>query len=142
MFLVRVLSGYEERRIRAYRLQLQDRIEKARSKKVELRKISERAILSEVRRTVEEMQALNRRLEETEAVIEEYLRPIDKNAHMIMNMQLDREERQVKEMIKAIQEQAMHHKEMALRQAAELNRADPRYQVQNNTASPQQEQAN
>lgn len=27
-FMVRVLSGYEERRIRAYRLQLQKRIEK------------------------------------------------------------------------------------------------------------------
>lgn len=36
---------------------------------MELRKIPEQAILSEVRRMVEEMQALNRKLEETVSLI-------------------------------------------------------------------------
>ncbi|KAH7680993.1 hypothetical protein IHE45_05G030700 [Dioscorea alata] len=113
MFLVRVLSGYEERRIRSYRLQLQKQIEQSQARKMELRKIPEQAILSEVRRMVEEMQALNRKLEETEAAIEDYFKPIDKNAEIIMNMQLEKEEKQMQEMLKAMQEQAMIQKEMA-----------------------------
>ncbi|KAJ0976896.1 hypothetical protein J5N97_012370 [Dioscorea zingiberensis] len=113
MFLVRVLSGYEERRIRSYRLQLQKQIEQAQARKVEMRKVPEQVILSEVRRMVEEMQALNRKLEETEAAIEDYFKPLDKNAEMIMNMQLEKEERQMKDMLKTMQEQAMLQKEMA-----------------------------
>lgn len=141
MFLVRVLSGYEERRIRAYRLLLQEKIEKAQAKKAELRRDPEQVILSEVRRMVEEMQSLNRRLEETEAAIEDYLKPIDKNVNMIVNMQLEKEEQQSKEMIKAMQEQALHHKEMAMRQA-ELNSVDTSHQIQDAAASSlKQEQA-
>ncbi|KAM0939960.1 hypothetical protein DsansV1_C19g0158891 [Dioscorea sansibarensis] len=113
MFLVRVLSGYEERRIRSYRLQLQKQIEQAQARKMELRKIPEQAILSEVRRMVEEMQALNHKLEETEAAIEDYFKPIDKNAEIIMNMQLEKEERQMQEMLKAMQEQAIMQKEIS-----------------------------
>lgn len=113
MFLVRVLSGYEERRIRSYRLQLQKQIEQSQARKMELRKIPEQAILSEVRRMVEEMQALNRKLEETEAAIEDYFKPIDKNAEIIMNMQIEKEEKQMQEMLKTMQEQAMIQKEMA-----------------------------
>ncbi|CAL9110020.1 uncharacterized protein LOC135588564 isoform X2 [Musa acuminata AAA Group] len=112
-FLVRVLSGYEERRIRAYRLHLQKRIEQAQARKADLRTIPEQVILSEVRRMVEQMQALNRQLVETEAAIEEYFKPIDKSAEIIMNMQLQKDEKQAKEMLKVMQEQAMIQREMA-----------------------------
>ncbi|ONK57263.1 uncharacterized protein A4U43_C10F18280 [Asparagus officinalis] len=152
MFLVRVLSGHEERRIRAYRLQLQQRMEKAQAKKAELKRVPEQVILSEVRRMVEEMQALNRKLEETEAAIEDYLKPIDKNAHTIMNMQIDKEQQQMKEMIKAMQEQAMHNKEIAERQVelesieaqkqAEPDSVDQSPQIQNMVSRQKQEQAN
>lgn len=138
MFLVRVLSGYEERRIRAYRLLLQEKIEKAQAKKAELRRDPEKLILSEVRRMVEEMQSLNRRLEETEAAIDDYLKPIDKNVNMIVNMQLEKEEQQSKEMIRAMQEQALHHKEMATRQA-ELNSVDTSHQIQDAASSSLQQ---
>lgn len=138
MFLVRVLSGYEERRIRAYRLLLQEKIERAQAKKAELRRDPEKLILSEVRRMVEEMQSLNRRLEETEAAIDDYLKPIDKNVNMIVNMQLEKEEQQSKEMIRAMQEQALHHKEMATRQA-ELNSVDTSHQIQDAASSSLQQ---
>ncbi|XP_010912486.1 uncharacterized protein [Elaeis guineensis] len=139
-FIVRVLSGYEERRIRAYRLQLQKRIEKAQARKEELRRIPEQAILSEVRRMVEQMQALNRQLEETEAAIEEYFKPIDKNAEMIMNMQLEKEEKQMKEMLKAMHEQAMLQREMAAKKI--VGSADVSHPTQQMASTPSnQEQA-
>uniref|UniRef100_A0A3Q7HRX6 Uncharacterized protein n=1 Tax=Solanum lycopersicum TaxID=4081 RepID=A0A3Q7HRX6_SOLLC len=65
MFYIRVLSGYEERKIRSYRLQLQQRLQQAEERKAAVRKIPEQMILSEVRRMVEEMQALNKKLEDT-----------------------------------------------------------------------------
>ncbi|WOL11850.1 hypothetical protein Cni_G20614 [Canna indica] len=114
-FVARVLSGYEERRIRAYRLHLHKRVEQAQARKVELRRLPEQAILSEVRRMVEQMQELNRQLEETEAAIEEYFKPIDKNAQIIINMQLEKEEKQAKEMLKVMRENAMLDKEMAMK---------------------------
>ncbi|XP_058009484.1 uncharacterized protein LOC110647825 isoform X2 [Hevea brasiliensis] len=107
LFYVRVLSGYEERRIRNYRLQLERRLQQAQERKAALRKIPEQAILSDVRRMVEEMQTLNRKLEETEAAIEEYFKPIDKEAEIIMKMQLEGEEKTMKEMMKAMQTQAL-----------------------------------
>lgn len=139
-FMVRVLSGYEERRIRAYRLQLQKRIEKAQARKEELRRIPERAILSEVRQMVEQMQALNRQLEETEAAIEEYFKPIDKNAEIIMNMQLEKEEKQMKEMMKAMHEQAMLQREMAAKRV--VDSTDVSHPTQQMASTPSnQEQA-
>ncbi|THU70924.1 hypothetical protein C4D60_Mb08t30120 [Musa balbisiana] len=122
-FLVRVLSGYEERRIRAYRLHLQKRIEQAQARKADLRTIPEQVILSEVRRMVEQMQALNRQLVETEATIEEYFKPIDKSVEIIMNMQLQKDEKQAKEMLKVMQEQAMIQREMAQKKL-EVNSAN------------------
>uniref|UniRef100_A0A5B7BL25 Uncharacterized protein n=1 Tax=Davidia involucrata TaxID=16924 RepID=A0A5B7BL25_DAVIN len=110
MFYVRVLSGYEERRIRSYRLQLQKRLEQAQERKASLKKIPEQVILSEVRRMVEEMQTLNRKLEETEAAIEDYFKPIDKEAEIIMKMQLEGEEKTMKEMMTAMQKQALLEK--------------------------------
>lgn len=117
MFYVRVLSGYEERRIRSYRLNLQKRITQAEEKKAEIRKIPEQLILSEVRQMVQEMQAVNKQLEETEAAINEYLKPVDKQAEMIVEMQLKEEEKTMKQMMQAMKEQALLNKEEAERNA-------------------------
>ncbi|KAK4557723.1 hypothetical protein RGQ29_007475 [Quercus rubra] len=110
LFYVRVLSGYEERRIRSFRLELEQRMKQAQERKAALRKVPEQAILAEVRRMVEEMQNLNKKLEETEAAIEEYFKPIDKEAEVIMKMQLDGEEKTLKEMMKTMQQQALLEK--------------------------------
>ncbi|XP_075487831.1 uncharacterized protein LOC142527011 [Primulina tabacum] len=106
MFYVRVLSGYEERRIRSYRLQLQQRLQKAEEKKVSLQKVPEQIILSEVRQMVRDMQSMNKKLEETEAAIEEYFKPIDKDAEILMKTQLEGEEKTMREMMKAMQSRA------------------------------------
>ncbi|KAJ4712650.1 IIIB transcription factor [Melia azedarach] len=110
LFYVRVLSGYEERRIRSYRLQLERRLQQTHERKAALKKIPEQAILSEVRRMVEEMQTLNKKLEETEAAIEEYFKPIDKEAEIIVKMQLEGEEKSMREMMAAMQRQALVEK--------------------------------
>ncbi|PIA45720.1 hypothetical protein AQUCO_01600157v1 [Aquilegia coerulea] len=82
----------------------------AEKRKAALRKIPEQVILSEVRRMVEEMQNLNKKLEETEAAIEDYFKPIDKEAEIMMDMQLKGEEKKMKEMVKVMQEQALLEK--------------------------------
>ncbi|XP_022131261.1 uncharacterized protein LOC111004517 [Momordica charantia] len=110
LFYVRVLSGYEERRIRSFRLELEKRLKQAEEKKAAMRKIPEQAILGEVRRMVEEMQTLNKKLEETESAIEEYFKPIDKEAEALMKMQLEGEERKMKDMVKVMQQQALFEK--------------------------------
>ncbi|KAL0397200.1 UNVERIFIED_CONTAM: protein BONZAI 1 [Sesamum calycinum] len=131
VFYVRVLSGYEERRIRSYRLQLQQRLQQAQQKKAALKQVPEQIILSEMRRMVEDMQSLNKKLEETaisdisslsvalveyfadcqqEAAIEEYFKPIDKEAEIIMKMQLEGEEKTMREMMTAMQRQALLEK--------------------------------
>ncbi|XWS49667.1 hypothetical protein CRYUN_Cryun12cG0022800 [Craigia yunnanensis] len=110
LFYVRVLSGYEERRIRNYRLQIEKRLQQAQERKAALRKIPEQTVLSEVRRMVEDMQALNKKLEETEAAIDEYFKPIDKEAEMIMKIQLEGEEKTMKEMVATMQKQALLEK--------------------------------
>ncbi|URE38619.1 hypothetical protein MUK42_15784 [Musa troglodytarum] len=96
---------------------------RAQARKADLRRIPEQAVLSEVRRMVEQMQALNRQLEETEATIEEYFKPIDKSAEIIMNMQLQKDEMQAKEMLKVMQEQVMIQREMAQKKL-EVNSAN------------------
>ncbi|KAH0974126.1 hypothetical protein GBA52_016025 [Prunus armeniaca] len=116
LFYARVLSGYEERRIRSFRLEVEKRL-----KELAIRKIPEQTILSEVRRMVEEMKTLNRKLEETEAAIEEYFKPIDKEAEMIMKTQLEGEERTMKEMMKAMHQQALLEKAEAEKTAAAQN---------------------
>jgi chromosome segregation ATPase len=116
-FVVRVLSGYEERRIRAHRLQMQQQIARAQAKKEELRKQPEQIILSEVRQMVQQMQALNQQLEETETAIDEYFKPIDKNAKIITDMQLEKEEKQIKEMTKVMQDQIAMQREIASKRA-------------------------
>ncbi|KAM3322145.1 putative protein isoform X2 [Capsicum chacoense] len=107
MFYIRVLSGYEERRIRSYRLQLQQRLQEAEQRKAEVRKMPEQVILSEVRRMVEEMQALNKKLEDTETAINEYFKPLDQQAEEVVKMQLKGDEKRKDELIDAMQRQAI-----------------------------------
>ncbi|XP_008238377.1 PREDICTED: uncharacterized protein LOC103337019 [Prunus mume] len=121
LFYARVLSGYEERRIRSFRLEVEKRLKEANERKLAIRKIPEQTILSEVRRMVEEMKTLNRKLEETEAAIDEYFKPIDKEAEMIMKTQLEGEERTMKEMMKAMHQQALLEKAEAEKTAAAQN---------------------
>ncbi|XP_039022590.1 uncharacterized protein LOC120155084 isoform X2 [Hibiscus syriacus] len=82
----------------------------AQARKAALRKIPEQTVLQEVRRMVEDMQALNKRLEETEAAIEEYFKPIDKEAETIMKIQLDGEEKTMKQMMATMQREAFLEK--------------------------------
>ncbi|KAG6410652.1 hypothetical protein SASPL_128717 [Salvia splendens] len=110
MFYARVLSGYEERRIRSYRLLLQKRLQEAELRKAALNKVPEQIILSEVRKMVQEMQSLNKKLEDTEAAIEDYFKPIDKEAEMIMKAQLEGEEKTMREMVATMQRQALLEK--------------------------------
>ncbi|CAA0806840.1 Unknown protein [Striga hermonthica] len=56
---------------------------------------------------VEDMQSLNKKLEETEAAIEEHFKPIDKEAEIIMKTQLEGEEKSMREMVMAMQRQAL-----------------------------------
>ncbi|KAH6761503.1 transcription factor IIIB [Perilla frutescens var. hirtella] len=110
MFYAKVLSGYEERRIRSYRLQLQQRLQQAEARKAALNKVPEQIILSEVRKMVQDMQAMNKKLEETETAIEEYFKPIDKEAELIMKEQLKGEEKSMREMMAIMQRQALLEK--------------------------------
>ncbi|KAM3258508.1 hypothetical protein ACQJBY_050334 [Aegilops geniculata] len=116
-FVVRVMSGYEERRIRSYRLQLQQRLQQAQAKKKEIEKQPEQVILSEVRQVVQQMQALNQHLEEAEAAIDEYFKPIDKNAQILTDMQMEKEEKQMKEMLQVMRGQIQMQREIETRKA-------------------------
>ncbi|KAH9620194.1 hypothetical protein KSS87_005385 [Heliosperma pusillum] len=106
MFYIRVLSGYEERRIRSYRLNLEQRLRSAQERKEAVKKIPEQVILSEVRQMVEEMQNLNKSLEDMESSINEYFKPIDKEVGAVMNMQMDREKMRMEMMKRALLERA------------------------------------
>ncbi|CAK7356276.1 unnamed protein product [Dovyalis caffra] len=120
LFYVRVLSGYEERKIRNHRLQLEQRLQQAQERKAALRKIPEQFVLAEVRRMVEEMQNLNKKIDEIEASFEDHFNPIDKKAEIIMKTQLEGEESSMKEMTKAMQAQALLEAE----KIANVNDAD------------------
>ncbi|XP_022718444.1 uncharacterized protein LOC111276821 [Durio zibethinus] len=137
LFYVRVLSGYEERRIRNHRLQLEKRLQQAQERKAALRKIPEQTVLTEVRRMVEDMQALNRRLEETEAAIEEFFKPIDKEAETIMKIQLEGEEKTMKQMVATMQKQALLEKVEA-EKIAKTHQPDPNQSNQDATSSSSQ----
>ncbi|MBA0744272.1 hypothetical protein Gogos_006907 [Gossypium gossypioides] len=140
LFYVRVLSGYEERRIRNYRLQLEQRLQQAQARKAALRKIPEQTVLQEVRRMVEDMQALNKRLEETEAAIEEYFKPIDKEVETIMKIQLDGEEKTMKEMMATMQRQALLEK-MEAEKIANTRQPDTNQGNQDATTSSRSQDA-
>ncbi|CAN6988160.1 hypothetical protein IGI04_001855 [Brassica rapa subsp. trilocularis] len=117
MFYVRVLSGYEERRIRNYRLQLEKRIQQAQQRKAEINRLPEKVVLSEVRRMVEQMQNLNKQIENTEAQIEDYFKPIDKQAGTVMEVQLESEKKTMGTMMNATQEETIRKIEEAERLA-------------------------
>ncbi|KAG6752805.1 hypothetical protein POTOM_042843 [Populus tomentosa] len=128
LFYIRVLSGYEERKIRNHRLQLEQRLRQAQERKEALRKIPEQFILSEVRRMVEEMQNLNKKIDEIvsddlilgsipEATFDDYFKPINKQAEIIMKTQLEGEENSMKDMMKAMQTRALLEKYEAERKA-------------------------
>ncbi|XP_019172220.1 PREDICTED: uncharacterized protein LOC109167619 [Ipomoea nil] len=107
LFYVRVLSGYEERRIRSYRLQIQQRLQQAEERKAAIKKVPEQIILTEVRNMVEEMQALNKKLEDTESAINEYFKPIEKEAEVVMQMQLEREATTMTDVMTEMHRQAL-----------------------------------
>nr|XP_018632135.1 uncharacterized protein LOC104112914 isoform X2 [Nicotiana tomentosiformis] len=56
---------------------------------------------------VEEMQALNKKLEDTEVAINEYFKPLDQQAEEVMKMQLKGDERRKDELMEAMQRQAL-----------------------------------
>ncbi|XP_068649404.1 uncharacterized protein [Aristolochia californica] len=106
LFVIRVLSGYEARRIRSYRLQLQKRIEvffvcRLKPGRWHREKFLNRpswqkfvAWLRRCKHSTENLKKLNYFSPyEFEAAIEEYFKPIDKQAEIIMNKQLERKER-------------------------------------------------
>lgn len=92
-------------------------------------------ILSQVRQMVEEMQALNKKLEETETAIDEYFKPLDKEAEIVMKMQLEGEEKAMREMVKTMQSQALLEKAEAERLAAVKN-SDANQDVQEKAPTP------
>ncbi|KAF8007814.1 hypothetical protein BT93_K1721 [Corymbia citriodora subsp. variegata] len=89
LFYVGVLSGYKERSITSFRLQLEKYLRQAHERKASSRKVPEQVILTQVCHLVEKMQALNKKLEDSDTAIEENFKPIDKQAEAIMIMQLD-----------------------------------------------------
>ncbi|TKY68625.1 hypothetical protein E2542_SST04881 [Spatholobus suberectus] len=107
---------------------LSTRIQQAQARKAAINKVPEQIIISEVRRMVEEMQALNKKLEETEAAIEDYFKPLDKEAEIIMKMQLQGEERTSEMMMKALEKQA-------LLQQVEAEKNASMHQVDNSEAN-------
>ncbi|XP_010531678.1 PREDICTED: uncharacterized protein LOC104807925 [Tarenaya hassleriana] len=139
MFYVRVLSGYEERRIRNYRLQLEKRLQMAQQKKDEINRLPEQLILSEVRRMVEEMQNLNKQLEETEANIEEYFKPIDVQAESIMEIQLQGEKKTVEQMLAATQDHTFKKIEEAEKRAMARINANAKANTNTGESNPESE---
>lgn len=75
-----------------------------------------------------------------EAAIEEYFKPIDKEAEVIMKMQLDGEEKTLKDMMKTMQQQALLEKAEA-EKIANANQAGAKQKEdQASTTTPQQAQ--
>ncbi|RZB60259.1 LINE-1 retrotransposable element ORF2 protein [Glycine soja] len=94
------------------------------ARKAAINKVPEQIILSEVRRMVDEMKALNKKLEETETAIEDYFKPLDKEAEIIMKMQIQGEERTSEIMMQALEKQATL-------QQAEAEKNASKHQVNN-----------
>ncbi|KAF8007817.1 hypothetical protein BT93_K1721 [Corymbia citriodora subsp. variegata] len=65
LFYVGVLSGYKERSITSFRLQLEKYLRQAHERKASSRKVPEQVILTQVCHLVEKMQALNKKLEDS-----------------------------------------------------------------------------
>ncbi|XP_021725482.1 uncharacterized protein LOC110692742 isoform X3 [Chenopodium quinoa] len=80
-----------------------------KKKKEASRKIPEQIMLSEIRKMVEEMQNVNKRLEEMEGDINEYFKPIDKEVGVLMDMQMEKEKAKM-EMMGSMYKQALIEK--------------------------------
>lgn len=65
-----------------------------------------------------------------ESAIEKYFKPIDKEAEALMKMQLEGEERTMKDMVKVMQQQALFEKAEAGKVASTLQ-TDKNQQIQN-----------
>ncbi|KAM7462878.1 hypothetical protein LguiA_030999 [Lonicera macranthoides] len=83
---------------------------------------------------VEEMKALNKKLEDTEAAIDDYFKPIDKEAELIMKAQLEGEEKTMREMVKTMQKQALLEKAEA-EQIASAQIANAKQQIQDKSSA-------
>lgn len=121
-FVCRVMFGIEERNIRAQNIELQKKLILMREKKAILERLPEQMILSEIRKVVEEMQKLNETLDKTEETVQKYLEPVRTEAHLIMEAQLEKEEKLMRELMQAThqnmpQEGAALSKEEIMRQA-------------------------
>lgn len=66
---------------------------------------------------VEQMQNLNKQIENTEAQIEDYFKPIDKQAGTVMEVQLESEKKTMGTMMNATQEETIRKIEEAERLA-------------------------
>jgi len=75
-----------------------------------------------------------------EAAIEQYFKPIDKEAEVIMKMQLDGEEKTLKEMMKTMQQQALLEKAEAEKIANANQVGAKQSEDQASTKTPQQAQ--
>lgn len=69
-----------------------------------------------------------------EAAIDDYLKPIDKEAQMIMKMQLDGEEKSMKEMMQTMQKQALLEKAEA-EKIANMQNAESKQQIPEKSSS-------
>ncbi|CAI0397108.1 unnamed protein product [Linum tenue] len=144
LFYAKVLSGYEERRIRNYRLMLEKRLQQAEEKKLALRKLPEQTILTEVRAMVEDMQALNKKLEETvsiEAAIDDYFKPINTQAEILMKQQLEGEEQTMTEMMKVLETKAMIEEAQAHKPSSKVDQISPSETHSQETESPTKQEA-
>lgn len=72
---------------------------------------------------VEEMQNLNKKLEETETAINDCFKPFGKEVEMLMKVQLEREEKTM-EMMKTMQREALLEK-AELNKVPDVNNVDP-----------------
>lgn len=99
--MCRVMFGIEERSIRAQNIELQKKLMRMREQKATLERVPEQMILSEIRKVVEEMQKLNESLDKTEEAVQKYLEPVRKEAHLIMEAQLEKEEKLMRELMQA-----------------------------------------
>jgi len=100
-FVCRVMLGIEERNIRAQNIELQKKLMRMRERKAALERVPEQMILSEIRKVVEEMQKLNESLDKTEEAVQKLLEPVRKEAHLIMEAQLEKEENVMRELMQA-----------------------------------------
>eukprot|EP01018_Ginkgo_biloba_P016285 Gb_37562 [translate_table: standard] len=109
-FICRVFFGIEERSIRAHRVEFQKRLMLMRERKAALERLPEQVVLSELRKVVDEMQRLSQALTDTEKTVEKYFEPLHKQARLIVEAQLEGEEKIMREMMKATQENMLHAK--------------------------------